>query len=1399
MNLKTTFILLVLAAGAVVFGFLGTGAKWLGLTHEAPNPAGAGTLEILESQFTAEALTRIEIQPRGAERPVTLERGSGNVWTAPGQWPTRKPEVEQLVALLSGLRSRFVPIPLESDEALAEYGLDKPAVQVMVKAGPTDYRLLLSEHAPPGEQDDEQISRLDVPTYLRLAVGNDQKPEVVRLAPGLVAALSRPLDYYLQRRLFADVERVVKDGFGDTQEKVEQLTAKGLAVEDKKPDGSNYTLVKNGEDWELSQPVHDRLDPDRKKSVLQAIPDIWAEQFVTKPEKDLAKYGLKDPEQVIRVTPTGSDKSIVLLIGSESPTKKVRTVTRPAPAMGGLPPQQMAQKIEEHFRYARLENNEQIFEVKADKLKDVFVPVAELRDARVARFETKDVTQLELTHGSEQILLVKGKDKGADRWRMEKPTASDAESTKITEVLDKLAFLSARDKDVLDKSDPKIDGLDKPQATLAVTFQEEIKGEGETKTKKPARTLSFTIGRHDAEKKKLYVKDEWGRINVVDDGLQTLLARPAMAYRGRRIFDTLGLTVQTIHVDRQGQQILGLGKSQSESPPGWQLLGNGGDRAPADHVDQAKAEQLVSDLTNLEAVEFVNEAPKKEELDAKYGLEKPALKVQLGFGNGRQHFLLYVGKQRDGKAEYYAQSNLPAVFVVKKELVDKLNQDSLSYRSLQLWRVSADDITTITVTKEGHDEYRLSRRDKEWQINGPFEAPAMGATIRTMTQELASPRSEKCFAHSAKDKELEKYGLDKPHLRVTITIKDGDKTKDHTLLVGKPADQPASARYAKLGDGEAIYTVPDKLLAATDHAALDLLDKKLLALDAKDINSIKSNAGGVATKLQRQEKGWKVVESPAGQPYDADVQTVSSLVSVWTNLTAQRFAAYGPKADFAKFGLDKPAWTVTVGSTANGKSAGHSLTFGKPVENSAGDRYARLDNGTGIVVLPASTVKELERTYLDFVDRTLLKFDPATGSGLVRKQGAETLELVKKDDNWRILKPADLQADDKTMQGLFEQMSTLRAEKVVAYPAKDVQQYGLDQPLAVVKLQLMAADGKPSEKVLKIGKESGDPNQAQASAHFVQVEGSPVVCVLSGNIARQLLAGPIAYRDRNLARFADADKAILKRGPREATFTKVDGTWKLTAPLDAEAEHADMDDFVNVLARLRADELVSDKAKPTPDDLKPYGLDKPAAQWRFLSGDKEVLGLILGRHPDSKSGGKDNRCWAKLTNNDLVFLLDPQTTKRALAEYRSKTLWPTSLDSAQVEMLRYGGSGPSFTLKKDGDNWQVEGKPSVKLNATAVSDALAALAGLKPERYVVDRGADLNLYGLEPPEVVIEAIAPTGRRTLHIGRAEGDSKRYYARVPNKDRSDVFVLSEADAAKLVRQIAGFTQTPIKPTS
>ena len=52
------------------------------------------------------------------------------------------------------------------------------------------------------------------------------------------------------------------------------------------------------------------------------------------------------------------------------------------------------------------------------------------------------------------------------------------------------------------------------------------------------------LGKHDKDLKKLYVKAEGrSRVNAVEDGLASLFERPALAYRGRKLFDDVEKTL----------------------------------------------------------------------------------------------------------------------------------------------------------------------------------------------------------------------------------------------------------------------------------------------------------------------------------------------------------------------------------------------------------------------------------------------------------------------------------------------------------------------------------------------------------------------------------------------------------------------------------------------------------------------------------------------------------------------------------------------------------------------------------------------------------------------------------------------------------------------------------------
>ena len=1364
MNWKTTLALGVLAAA-------GAGLYWTGfklprdLDPVPPPPAlsDAGTRAFLDG-LRPEALTRIEIR-RAAGDVVVLQRAPGGAWSLPGGWPTRPLEVRALVEQLGGLRTRFAPEPA-SDGAprLASCGLAPPALTVLLETDARKHRLDCGEALGEG-------NRFSRETYLRL----DNLPEVVRLGPGVVATLDRPADYYQQRRLF-DADRVAKED--NKQEKVEQLKAKSLAVADRAAGGTRFTLVRGADGWELGEP-RDRLDPRARESLLAAVPDVWVERFLrpepaagaagglfwATPQGLLLMSGLSAPERTLEVTRDDGTKA-TLLIGRVS-SRRTRRVLRTPPPGVPIPPRE--EPVTEEFRYAKLSGNDQVFEIKGDKLKDVFVAADTLRDPRTARFKPEDARRVAITQNGVTAELVKD----GDRWKVVKPFAADAEAGKVTELLSSLSGLEAREKeDRIDRADPKAYALDKPAAEVRMTIEEEVPGPGEAREKKQ-RTLAVKLGKHDAAAKKLFVQAEgWPRLDKVDDGVLALATRPAVAYRNRHVLDFASADLAAVAVRRADGKTMTLQRDMAD----WKVT----TPFSAD-ADATKAADVADRLGKLEAAEFVAESPTPADLDKQYGLARPALAVTLTFADkGKQARTLEVGKAKDSKSGYFARvADAPAVFVVDNDLHNLLDRDVLALLRAEQWRLSVADIASVRVRKEGQAEYRLIPATDGYRIAGPFDAAAQPTAGQVLTDELLAPRAENYVAMEAKDPA--EYGLDKPHLRGVVVGKDG---KEHVLEVGK--QNPKGGRYARASGRPAVFTVGDRFLAAVDRGPLDLLDRQLLSVDLGQADWMQYKSGNSMVTLERQGDGWRVVDAP-GAPYAADSEAIAALAATWFVLKAEGFADYAPK-DWAKYGLDKPSVIarVRLKKGVNGAAAEHVVKFGKSTP-SAGilGRYARVDGGPAVAVLDLAVTEGLGRTSLDFVGHKILVFDPRSVTSIQRQKGPDTLELDRKDDGWRLIKPTEARADDLTLNELMARLGDLRATRIAAYPAKDLKPFGLDEPQSVVTIKL-TGDKKPGEHRLKIGAYLG-----KGQGNYAMVDDSPVVAILPQDLMVRLEAKPLAFHDRTVARVAPVDTLKVERGPRRATFTRSDGTWKLTEPLTAEADGKELDAFASSLSRLRAESLVAEH--PDAAELKQHGLDRPEAEWSVGVGGKEVLRFAIGNRVNEK----DSRCYARVVGRDLVFLLDEVMARKVLGEFRTTNVWAVPPDPLRVGSLRFGYATDPFVLDRGAGGWQVVGKSDVKLNQEAVNDTLAALSDLKLFRYVVDKDTDLKLFGLDVPYLALEIATRDGKQTLQLGRTEGSSKRRYARVTEAGRTGVFLLNEAVCSRVLRDLAAFTRPPAVP--
>lgn len=1416
MNLRTTvFFLLLTIAGGVAWW------KWDEVSSHRPSESQRSAVStsssgsrLLPPQLRDD-LRKIDISH--ARGTLTLERDQAGRWALPGNWPIRQAEAQSLVDMLVGLESRFAPIPVEAGSTdLKPFGLDpsQQPVSVILHAK-TTYHLLF------GEPDLATSGPFARPTYVLI---ND-RPEVFRLGPDLLTVLRRPREFYQRRQLFPDAYRVrfaenrsltpvspaSEIGSGSALiPQAEQIVLQGpqgrivirslgpIADQADPRVASNLTHELLAEKWEIVEPVNDRADPDALHKILTAIPQLWVESFapmiipkllaiwgniwpmspwttsllaaatlgdVGENAVTAQLVGLNPPEYQISVTWPRGDTT-TLQIGRVSRVSE-RPGT-PPPARPGMPPLPPL-PVREEFRYARLTGQPVVFEVKADKLTDLFPNVSSLRDAKLARFQSADVREITIQKGNEKIVLRREKDASSSsgKWRIVQPIQAIAEDAKVTELIDKFVGLEARDADVLDQIDAKAAGLDAPVVQVTLSLEEELPAQATGATKeKRNRTISFAFGSTDQESKKVHVKvADRKRVNRVDDSSLTLASRSALAYRGRRIWDFETRQVARIDIQRSTETFT-LQQEQSE----WSLTEPV--KAP---VERFKASDLASDLGRLEAVEYVNDQPTPQQL-ADYGLDKPTLTIRVNLvDSATPAQVLLIGKQKDGSTDYYAKlADGQSVFLIRKDLRDRLDHDSLSFRVKQLWTLGSEDINALTL-EHGSERVELRKDGGIWRMTQPLEAPASVTEVQPVLDTLAALRVEGYETHKAT--KLEDFGLQPPQLKLTFIAKEKQgemppTSRTRSLLLGKAVSGKAEI-YAKLDGDDAVFRVSDALSKNGTKPPYDWLDRRIFTIDRDRISSLER--GGASTWVVRRDgEQWKVTAGPLRFP--ADQPILDSTLKVLESFQAQKIVAYGKTANLESFGLQMPADTLKIevgGESSGGSSKSHILRFGKAAEG--GGRYLTVDDQPAVYVIDTTTIRELLRGALDFADKTLLKLDNSSIKRIQRVMANNDLELVR-SNGWRITKPSEMAADENVLEELVKRLSVWRADRVAAYQPSDLKPFGLDVPAATLTLDI-EANGQTTQKTIKVGSPA---NAAQPDGErYVLVDSSPIVGIVDGLMAKRLLAGAIAFRDRLLVRrLPEPDKITLRKGDRKVTFARLQGTWRMTEPLVTDAEHSDIEDFTNMLYRLRADELVAEK--PSAQQLAEYGLDQPSWTWQFFRGDSEVLKLSLG-----KKDSTDQRRYAILGNGEIVFLPTPAMTAKATSEYRKRSILP-SFDSAQAESLTLATeSGETVLRKKDG-SWQIDGQSEGKVRQDAVNDMLAALANLKAHEFVVDKGAKKELFGLAPPKRRIVARTSTGQTAeIHLGNRQGGTQRVYASLP--DRDEVFTLSDRDSEKLFAEV------------
>jgi hypothetical protein len=213
--------------------------------------------------------------------------------------------------------------------------------------------------------------------------------------------------------------------------------------------------------------------------------------------------------------------------------------------------------------------------------------------------------------------------------------------------------------------------------------------------------------------------------------------------------------------------------------------------------------------------------------------------------------------------------------------------------------------------------------------------------------------------------------------------------------------------------------------------------------------------------------------------------------------------------------------------------------------------------------------------------------------------------------------------------------------------------------------------------------------------------------------------------------------------------------WRLTAPIAAPADAAEVDSLLSSLESLEMEEEVAASAA----NLADYGLEAPKQGVSLmLEGGGDPLKLLLGsKTPD---GGA---LYAQLAQRPRVFTIPAHlesTLGKQAFELRDRDLLHVKRDA--VKTLEVTGPEGSYALARDDKGeWAFTKPVATRAGRWSVDGLLGTIEGLRMEKVAAEEATGLKPFGLEPPSRrVVLGLADGTTKTLEIGSSPEDKKHH---------------------------------------
>ena len=385
----------------------------------------------------------------------------------------------------------------------------------------------------------------------------------------------------------------------------------------------------------------------------------------------------------------------------------------------------------------------------------------------------------------------------------------------------------------------------------------------------------------------------------------------------------------------------------------------------------------------------------------------------------------------------------------------------------------------------------------------------------------------------------------------------------------------------------------------------------------------------------------------------------------------------------------------------------------------------------------------------------------------IRAESCDTTTLRKSGSEWQMVDPVAARPDSAEISGLTTNLSSLEIQSVVQENAPDLAAYGLDKP----RVEVSFKSGGGQEQRLQIGQKTPPGTDLYAKR-----ANDNKVFLISSYLDSTFNRGTFDLRDKTVLR-VERDKlesVEVAAGGREMKFVKSGAEWQIAAPVQGRADFNAVDGLVSRLTGLQMKSVAD--AEADANELKKYGLDKPAATVRLGSGSSQASLAIGGTAEEGSVYAKDAARPAVYTIE--APLLDE--LKKAPDDFRQKDLFDArTFNATRLEIAR-GGQTFAFekakSKNKDGqeeEKWRQTSPQAREVDQAKVESLLSAITGARATGFA----AASEKSGLDKPELTVTIKFDDGKKEERVAFARGGGTAYAS------RSDAASIAQIEAATI----------------